>query len=127
MIQRMMVLLLLCASLSACSQGRLDEGQLDIRDAYVERIEIEILETEPAQVQVTAYGNFISGCMTLHETEQRREGNTFFVKITVAEPAGESCPPVAPPFTETVMLDGEFSSGTYTVDVNGVTETFTLP
>ena len=65
--------------------------------------------------------------MTLHETKQRREGDTFFVKITMAQPTEVACTPNAPPFTEEVVLEGELSSGTYTVKVNGLGETFTFP
>ena len=121
MIQRMTVLFLLCVSLNACSQGQ------TVRDATVERIEVAVVSAVPARAWVTAYGFLSSGCATLHETEQRHEGSTFFVTITEAEPANQTCTPEAPPFTEEVMLEGGSSSGTYTVDVNGVTETFTLP
>ncbi len=119
---RSVVVLFLCTLLSACSQGQV------IRNASIERVEVEVLLPDPPSVRVTAYGSFISGCMTLHETEQRREGDTFFVKITTAEPADTVCTPNAPPFVETVVLDADdLSSGTYTLNVNGVTETFTLP
>lgn len=108
-------------TLSACSQEQV------IQDASIERIEVEV-QTDPADVQVTAYGFFTSGCATLHETEQRLEGDTFFVKITTAEPADTACTPVAPPFVETIDLEvDDLSSGTYTLNVNNLSETFTLP
>ncbi len=121
MIRKITVLLLLGALLGACTQGQ------TVRDATVERIEVAIVSTNPASVRITVYGFLSSGCATLHETEQRREGDTFFVSITETEPADQTCTPEAPPFTEEVVLDGKLSSGTYTANVNSVTETFTLP
>ena len=108
--------------LGACSQQQV------IRNAFVERIEVEVVSTDPARVEVTAYGLLINDCMRLSGTEQRREDNTLFVDITTAQPADETCEPVTSPFTQNVTLNTrDLSSGTYTVNVNGVTQTFTLP
>ena len=109
--------------LSACSDQT-------IRDASVERIEVEVSTDEPASARVTAYGYFTGGCKVLHEITQRREGDTFLVGITTREPAELSnalCEPEELSTEEVILSVADLSSGAYTVDVNGVTETFTLP
>ena len=117
--------ILVCLSvlfLGACSDQR-------IQDASIERIELEV-SAESASVRVTAYGHFTGGCKVLHEVTQRREGDTFFVEITTAEPADLSatlCEPGEPSTEEVILSVEDFPDGTYTVNVNGVTETFTLP
>ena len=114
--------ILITLFLGACSQQQVT------RNAFIERIEVEVVSTDPARVEVTAYGLLINDCMRLSGTEQRREDSTLFVDITTAQPADETCEPVTSPFTQTTTLDTrDLSSGTYTVNVNGVTGTFTLP
>ena len=108
---------------SACSDQT-------IRDASIERVEVEVSAAEPASARVTAYGYFTGGCKVLHDITQRREGATFLVGITTREPAelaNALCEPEELSTEEVVLSVADLSSGTYTVDVNSVTQTFTLP
>ncbi len=57
----------------------------------------------------------------------RHEGDTFFVTITTSRPADAVCAQVMTPFAEVVALDVVgLKTGVYTVDVNGVRDTFEL-
>ena len=95
--------------------------------ANVENIEIMILESFPVQVQVKATGNLPDGCTEIHEIETEREGNTFKVSISTKRPRDAICTQALVPFTETIPLEVRgLEAGTYTVDVNGVTDTFEL-
>jgi hypothetical protein len=98
------------------------------REAWVEAVDVALLESYPVQIVVSAHGSLRSGCDEIAEVTQRLEDHTFFVTILAAEPWGESCPPIAPPFTERVTLETtDLPPGPYTVDVNGVTQDFVLP
>jgi inhibitor of cysteine peptidase len=96
-------------------------------DAAVEDIEIMMLESFPVQVSVVVKGYLSDACTSLGEIVQSRNGNTFKVSIKTVRPADKVCADVISPFEETISLDVVgLKAGTYTVDVNGVTETFTL-
>ena len=94
--------------------------------APVEEIEIEILELFPVQINVIARGNLPDLCTEIYEINQEREGNTFFISIKTYRPPGP-CIQVIAPFEEIIPLEVYgLTAGTYTVDVNGVQDTFDL-
>lgn len=94
--------------------------------AEVEEIEILIMESFPVQISVIARGFLPDPCTKISEVSQGREGNTFFVTVKTYRPQG-FCIQVLAPFKETIPLDVYgLSAGTYTVNVNGVEDTFTL-
>ncbi len=94
--------------------------------APVEEIEIVILESFPVQVQVIARGNLPDPCTEIFEVLQERKENTFFVAIKTYRPPG-FCIQVLAPFEEIIPLEVYgLPAGTYTVDVNGVQDTFDL-
>ena len=94
--------------------------------ASVDGIDIFILESFPVQVQVIASGNLPDPCTEISEVLQEREGDTFFITIKTYRPPG-FCIQVLAPFEEIIPLEVyELPAGTYTVDVNGVQDTFNL-
>jgi len=94
--------------------------------ASVDEIDILILESFPIQINVIARGNLPDPCTEIYEINQEREGNTFFVSIKTYRPPGP-CIQVLAPFEETIPLEVYgLPAGTYTVDVNGVQDTFDL-
>ena len=95
--------------------------------ATVEGIDIQILESFPVQVRVMAQGLLADGCTTVGEINQELVDNTFMVTIGTVRPADEVCTQALVPFEETIELEVRgLPAGTYTVDVNGATGTFTL-
>lgn len=96
-------------------------------EATVESIGILILESFPVQIHVTVFGYLGDGCTTLGEISTRQEGETFYVKILSQRPAEAICTQQLVTFEESVVLDVDgLLAGTYTVDVNGATASFTL-
>ena len=96
-------------------------------EATTESVGIVILESFPVQVHVNVSGYLGDGCTTLGEITTTQEGSTFFVKIITHRPMEAICTQQLVGFEETVALNVEgLPAGTYTVDVNGVTDTFTL-
>ncbi|MFV9676545.1 MAG: META domain-containing protein [Methanosarcinales archaeon] len=95
--------------------------------ANVKDIEIMLLESFPVQIKVVAKGEYPDSSTKVDEITTRREGNTFFVTLAASRPADVMCAQVITPFEEVIALDVVgLKAGVYTVDVNGVRDTFEL-
>jgi inhibitor of cysteine peptidase len=94
--------------------------------ASVDEIDILILESFPVQIHVIARGNLPDPCTEISEVLQEKEGDTFFITIKTYRSPG-FCIQVLAPFEEIIPLDVYgLPAGAYTVDVNGVQDTFDL-
>ena len=94
--------------------------------AHVEIIDIQILESFPVQVHVIAKGYLSDGCKRIDTIHKMRFGNTFNITINITS-VGEVCTMALVPFEEVIVLEVEgLNAGVYTVNVNGVTDTFEL-
>lgn len=103
------------------------EGGIIVGEANVESLQILILESFPVQVHVRVNGYLGDGCTEVGEITSEREEDTFTVRITTVRPADAICTQQLVGLEETIALDVHgLEAGTYTVDVNGVTDTFTL-
>lgn len=89
--------------------------------AVVESVDTFLLESFPVQVQLHVSGYHQDGCEAPVEVVQRRDGNHVTVELYRVLPAAVMCPMVLQPLDETIMLEGGFEPGSYTIDVNGVT------
>lgn len=95
--------------------------------ANVKDIEILILESFPVQVHVVVYGEFSDSCTEIGKVTKTYEGSTFIVTIITHRPSEAFCAQVITPFEEVIPLDVVgLKKGIYTVDVNGVIDTFEL-
>ncbi len=135
-------MLLLTLVLTGCALPSVDADQRPAEDpatppddavthgtAVVEEIEILVMESFPVQVTLVARGHLRDGCTAIDEIRRSfdTETDTFVIEITTVRPTDTICAQVLEPFEERVSLDvyGR-PAGTYTVDVNGVSDTFTL-
>jgi inhibitor of cysteine peptidase len=108
------------------SQGT-DGGDYIYGTANVESIQIMVLESFPAQIQVIAKGYLPDGCTEIDEIKKEREGNTFNISISTKRPKDAVCTQAIESFTETIPLEVQgLKAGNYTVNVNGVTGSFEL-
>lgn len=102
-------------------------AQSIVRPAPIQRIETVVLDATPVQVRVVAHGYLPDGCTAVEGVEQRREGTTFHATVTMTRPAGALCTQQIIPFSETFPLDiAGLTAGTYSIEVNGKTASFTL-
>ncbi len=102
-------------------------GGVVIGTAHIEEMGLLMLESFPVQVNVHVTGWLGDGCTTLDQVAQARTGNIFTVRITTARPTDLICTQQLVGFEKTIALEvAGLPAGTYTVDVNGVTDTFTL-
>ncbi len=99
-----------------------------LRLAGVEDFDIVVLESDPVQVRVVVYGWMSDSCTTIRNFEQSREGNLIRLRIVTTRPADLMCAQMIKRFRETYPLDTQdLAPGSYTLDVNGKTQEFTLP
>lgn len=96
--------------------------------AGVERFDIVMLETEPVQVRVVVYGWMSDPCTTIRNFEQTREGKLIELRIITTRPSDVICTQMIKRFRETFPLEtADLPPGTYTLDISGKTQEFTLP
>ena len=95
--------------------------------AAVDSVDLLMLESFPVQIRAMVRGNLPDGCTTIDQVTQARQGNAFKVTITTKRPADKMCTEALVPFEESVALEVVgLPAGTYAVEVNGVTASFTL-
>jgi inhibitor of cysteine peptidase len=96
--------------------------------AKVESVQIATLESFPVQIQVIAKGYLPDGCTQIDEIKNESKGNVFNINISTKRPKDALCTQATKNFTETIPLEVRgLKAGNYTVNVNGVTESFELP
>ncbi|HET8688170.1 MAG TPA: protease inhibitor I42 family protein [Methanosarcina sp.] len=102
-------------------------GDYTYSTANVESVDIITLESFPVQIQVIAKGYLPDGCTEIDKIKTEREGNVFNINISTKRPKDAICTQEIVPFNETTPLDVQgLKAGNYTVNVNGVTESFEL-
>jgi hypothetical protein len=95
-------------------------------DHSIESLEVRVLESFPVQVEVTVTGWIGDGCEADTIIRQNRADDLITLEIYRQLPADAICTMIARQFTETIRLDSEFSSGIYSLNVNGTLTTFTV-
>lgn len=95
--------------------------------AYVDNVDVLIMESFPVQVRVMIQGNLPDACSEITEVQQTRSGSIFTIDLIVTRDPLAKCAQVLTPFEQSVALDvAGLPAGTYSVDVEGVTTSFTL-
>jgi hypothetical protein len=100
--------------------GQSTEGRL-----AVQRVEVRVERSTPCRVFVRVHGVVLNGCTHLDPIEQHRQGREVTVTIPTHTTA-EVCTMMARLVDETIRLEGQFTRGSYTVNVNGVIEKFRI-
>ena len=105
-----------------------EQNELEIKAAIIEEVDISIAESDPQKILVYIKGGLADSCTTFHDLTAERSGNTITIEVTTERPVGAICAQIYRYFEKNVSLGSDFTSGeTYTVDVNGVVETFEYP
>lgn len=98
------------------------------QNAYVDSMEILILESFPVQVKVDVVGNLPDGCTSIVGSKSEMvNDSTFELSIYTERPEDMMCTQALVPFEESISLEVEgLAAGTYTVKGFGIEETFTI-
>jgi hypothetical protein len=95
--------------------------------APVDEIEILMLESFPVQVNVIVRGYLPDACTELDEITQAHAGDLFNLTLTTVRPKDLACAEVISPYQEVIALEVVgLDAGVYSVDANGVSDTFEL-
>ena len=97
--------------------------------AVVQSVEVQILESEPLQVNAIVRGQLPdAGCTIIASVDQVREGNTFKITLRTTTDPLALCAQTLTPFEQVIPLDVmNLPPGEYVVNVNGVEQSFELP
>lgn len=109
--------------------GRWDLLQAnEARWAFVEEIEVKILESFPVQIHVAVAGYLPSPCHHLGPINKRYADNRFEISVNmIPPPAGTACIAVVEPFETTIPLDVYgLPEESYQVQVNDKSGSFVL-
>ena len=113
---------------STSSPTATPEPQVASRAAQVQSVDIQIMNSDPAQVNAVVRGNLTEACAALGESQVRYASNVFQITVYVNSRTDIGCAQVTTPFETTIPLDiKDLSAGNYTVTANGVSAVFTLP
>ena len=97
-----------------------------INDFHVTDVTLAVAESFPPQVFLHVDGYLPDSCTEIHQTTERREGNTFYIQITTKRPRDLACATVITEIQHVVGL-GAFDPGMYRAIVNGVSLDFEIP
>ena len=97
--------------------------------AVVQSVEIQILESMPVQVNAIIRGQLPdAGCTTIASVDQVRDGNTITITLVTTTDPLALCAQALTPFERVVPLEvRDLPAGQYTVNVNGLVQSFELP
>lgn len=101
--------------------------EMIISPANLDSLELQVKESKPVTVNAIVKGTLGDGCTNLNAIEQKRDGNTFTIDVTVKRPKDAMCTMIAKLLNETVALDvAGLKAGTYIVAAGTLSQTFTL-
>jgi hypothetical protein len=101
--------------------------ELEARGAYLDELQVTVLDSFPVPVQAAVRGHLSDGCTTIRNVKVDREGNTFVMMLDVFRDPLALCTQALVPFEEVVKLDVDhLAAGTYQVVAGDLQATFTL-
>ena len=96
-------------------------------NAYINSIEILLLESFPIQIQVKILGYLPDGCTTVYQVKSERQDNTFTLKVLTIREKSAICTDALVPFEISEPLDVEgLPEGVYQVKVGDAEAQFTF-
>ena len=98
-----------------------------IEPIEIQSVDVNVGVTRPALVTVRVSGTLGSGCDYLHSIEQRREGNGVVIDIKRSRFTDGPCTLILKEFRQELGLSRGFAAGDYTLRVNGVSRSFSIP
>lgn len=114
------------------ADGRWDLLQVsEVQPAYINEIEIEIIQSDPVQVHVLVSGDLPSPCYLVESINKRYADELFEISVNVGltpdAKEGMVCPQVLQPFDIVVPLEVYgLPAGSYKVYLNGKSASFIL-
>jgi len=92
----------------------------------INTVTVNVMESMPMQISLEVSGEHPDGCDYPVMIDQERDGDTVTLTIYRNVPADVMCPMMLNPYEATIPLDGTFESGSYTITVNGVSQSIDI-
>ena len=97
------------------------------REAQVDSVDIEILKSDPVQINAVASVRLPDACTTLGDSQLHYASNTFQITLWTVSPTDRGCAQVITHAGSTYALNAiDLQPGTYTVTVNSASKVFSL-
>lgn len=84
------------------------------------------VNAQQAQISLEVEGEHPDGCDLPVHVEQSRAGNIVNVEVYREVPVDMICPMILRPYQGKIQLNGEFESGSYTINVNSHSQTLDI-
>ena len=120
------LVLTLCLILVSCasSETQVSESSAAGTPAIVEGVSVDFRN---AHYYALVTGTYPDACTRISDVDQVVSGNTITIALSTAAPEDLMCAQMLSPFgIDLLIATGGLLPGEYTLDVNGVTTTFTL-
>jgi hypothetical protein len=89
-------------------------------EAVIDTVAVQILETDPIQVNAVVKGKLPDGCVRIERIGQERSGNILRATIFTTRPSDTACMAQLQPFQQVLPLDiANLPAGAYTLTVSG--------
>ena len=103
------------------------QTQTASREAQVESVDIEILKSDPVQINAVASVRLPDACTTLGDGQLHYASHTFQIRLWTVSLTDRGCAQVVTHAESTYALNAiDLQPGTYTVTVNSVSRVFIL-
>ena len=84
------------------------------------------VSSDGAPIELLIKGAFPDSCTELHGTNQTRSGDELIVQLQARRPGNAMCATVMRPYRFYMTIEGAFTTGRYTLDLNGVRQVFEI-
>jgi hypothetical protein len=120
----LMVMLSFIMVACASSETQVSEPSDSGTPAIVEGVSVDFRN---AHYYAMVTGTYSDACTRISDIEQEVNGSTITIALSTDQPEDLMCAQVLSPFgVDLLIATGGLLPGEYTLDVNGVTNTFTL-
>ena len=120
----LMVMLSFILVACASSETQVSESTAAGTSAMVDGVSVDFRN---AHYYAMVTGTYPDACTRISDIEQDVSGNTITIALSTDQPEDLMCAQMISPFgVDLLIATGGLLPGEYTVDVNGVTTTFTL-
>ena len=89
-------------------------------------VDVSVSASDPPSISLDVYGEHPDGCEYPVHVDQSRDGKTISIEVYRNVPADVFCPMILKPYEDTIVLDGKFDAGAYTIQVNSHTQTINV-
>lgn len=101
--------------------GILEEQNVSESDKVltnISRVDVNLSGSQPAQISLDVEGEHPDGCELPVIVRQMRKGNIVDIEVYREVPVDVFCPMILKPYRDSIILDGSFAPGEYTIKVN---------